>query len=110
MGRQAAREVEELRNIDKVEEEFERAIEEESDAKRQSKAERIKRNLKKKIKKEKKKANEVAKPNKRLPEKKKKTEATKVPAVRIKDVDAGEKCRMPTSPKKRKVRKERKRW
>lgn len=71
LSEQAAREAEELCRINELAEEFEREIEEESDAERQPKADCIKKNVKK-IREEKKKGNEVAKPTKKLPEKKKK--------------------------------------
>lgn len=58
--------------------EFERDMAKESDIERLSKAERIKKNVKK-IKEENRKAKEVAKPEERLPKKKKK--ATKAATV-----------------------------
>lgn len=104
-GELAAKEVEELRWINEVVEEFELEMEEESDAERLTKVEVIKKSVKK-IREGKRKAKEVAKSKEKLLEKNKQVkEVAKAPTLKIRDSDIGEGTRTPTSPKQKRSEK-----
>lgn len=104
-GELVAKEVEELRQIDEVVEEFEWEMEEESDAERLTKVKVIKKSVKK-IWEGKRKAKEVAKSKEKLLEKNKQVkEVAKAPTLKIRDSDIGEGTRTPTSPKQKRSEK-----